>query len=171
MVDKQAPSKGALGSNMENINDRNFEKFKGHLVDSVDGVLNASRWLNKLGYTVIMPPLSIAKDYNDRLNHLDGGDLFIQQRIEVKTLSAEFTCAEDWPFKQKFIVCAKHSFDNAKPKPYAYLIQNASKTHVAIVPASTHKEWQIEERRDSRYEDLTQLFYLCPLHLVKFFKM
>ena len=156
---------------MDIHNKENFKRFVEHLGDSHDGVWNVAHWLNDRGYSVTVPPTSVAKSYEDRMNHVDGGDLFIQQRIEVKTLGINFTCKEDWKFGDKFIVCAKHSYDNARPKPYAYIIQSADMTHLAVVNSSTFKQWYVEKRNDSRYVEYTQEFYLCPIDLVKFFKI
>jgi hypothetical protein len=102
------------------------------------------------------------------MKHVDNGDLYINMRVEVKTLGITFTNRADWKFGDKFIVCAKHSFDNAKPKPYAYIIQSADLKHIAVVHSATCKQWYSEARKDSRYEDVTQDFYLCPIDLVKF---
>ncbi len=151
--------------------ERDFKKFLQHLDESIDGVLSAARWLNKRGYSVTIPPTTFAEKYEDRLKHVDGGDLFINMRIEVKTLGINFTSKEDWKFGSKFIVCAKHSYDNATPKPYGYIIQSADLQHIAIVNVTTFKQWYVERRKDSRYEDVTQDFYLCPIDLVKFFKV
>ena len=153
------------------VKERDHQKFLKHLGESSDGVLSAAKWLSKRGYSVTMPPTTSSEKYADRMNHVDGGDLFINLRIEVKTLGVNFTNKEDWKFGAKFIVCAKHSFDNAKPKPYGYIIQSADLQHIAVVNTSTFKQWYVEGRRDSRYEDYTQDFYLCPIDLVKFFKV
>jgi len=118
-----------------------------------------------------MNPSTLAKNHAERMEHIDGGDLFINMRIEVKTLGINFTSNKDWKFGDKFIVCAKHSFDIAKPKPYAYIIQSADLKYMAVVAASTSSEWYVEKRTDSRYVDYTQDFYLCPIDLVKFFKV
>ena len=80
---------------MDIHNKENFKRFVEHLGDSHDGVWNVAHWLNDKGYSVTVPPTSVAKSYEDRMNHVDGGDLFIQQRIEVKTLGINFTCKED----------------------------------------------------------------------------
>ena len=154
---------------MESQN-RDFQRFLKHLDESIDGVLSAAKWLNKRGYSVTIPPTVASETYEDRMNHVDGGDLFITMRIEVKTLGINFTNKDDWKFRDKFIVCAKHSFDNAKPKPYGYIIQSADMKHIAVVNSSTSKQWYVETRKDSRYENVTQSFYLCPIDLVKFFK-
>lgn len=151
--------------------ERDFQRFVKHLDESGDGVWSAARWLSDLGYSVTVPPTYVADSFTDRMSHTDNGDLYINMRVEVKTLGINFSCREDWKFGEKFIVCAKHSFDNARPKPYGYIIQSADMKHIAVVNSSTSKQWYVEQRKDSRYEDMTQSFYLCPINLVKFHKI
>jgi len=153
---------------MDESRQRDFQRFVKHLHDSREGVVSAANWLNSLGYSVTMPPSTVSDSYENRMDHVDNGDLYINMRVEVKRLGIEFTSKEDWKFGDKFIVCAKHSFDNAKPKPYAYIIQSLDLTHIAVVNSSTCKQWYSEKRKDSRYEDMTQNFYLCPIDLVRF---
>ena len=163
------PSKGSWI--LSEVKERDYQRFLNHLDESHMGVFCAARWLSNRGYAVSIQPTTTAEHYSDRMDHVDSGDLYISMRVEVKTLSVNFTCKEDWPFGEKFIVCAKHSFDNARPKPYGYIIQSADLKHAAVVSASTFKQWYSEPRRDSRYEDMTQNFYLCPLDVVKFVRM
>jgi hypothetical protein len=146
-----------------------FDRFIKHLDESEVGGLSAAKWLRSFGYSVTIPPTTKAKSYEDRLDHQDDGDLYINMRIEVKRLGINFTSKDDWKFGSKFIVCAQHSFDRAKPKPYGYIIQSADLNNIAVVHSSTSKDWYVEERRDSRYENVVQKFYLCPIDLVKFF--
>ena len=148
--------------------ERDFQRFVKHLSESHEGVISAANWLNSLGYSVTIPPSTVSDSYENRMKHVDNGDLYINMRVEVKTLGITFTSRADWKFGDKFIVCAKHSFDNAKPKPYAYIIQSADLKHIAVVHSTTFKQWYSESRKDSRYEDVTQDFYLCPIDLVRF---
>lgn len=113
----------------------------------------------------------MAESHLDWKAHADSGDLFISQRVEVKQLSVCFTCAADWPFGEKFIVCARHAFDRAKPKPYAYVILSADREAIAFVKADTSGQWRVERRKDSRYDNVEQEFYLVPVSLVGFFKI
>jgi len=147
------------------------QRFKKHLEDSKDGVWQVARWLTELGYPTQVNPTTVTPSYEERLNFVDGGDIYISQRIEVKALSASFTCADDWVFGDKFIVCAKHSFDNAKPKPFMYVYLNKERTHVAIVKSDTRSQWYVEQRKDARYDEMTQDFYFAPMTCVKFTKV
>ena len=73
-----------------------------------------------------------------------------------------------WPFGDKFIVCAKHAWDRALQKPYAFIYLSKDKTHAAILQGDTHKTWTHETRTDSRYDSMKQEFYFCDPKLVKF---
>ncbi len=151
--------------------EENHEKFLDHLNYSNEGVDRVAREFATKGWMVRRPEVTQAKSHKEWKKHRDHGDLFVQgQRIEVKRLSVNWTGVEDWPFGEKFLVCAKHSFDSARPRPYAYLILSQDMSHVAVVYACTSHKWGTEEKTDSRYsgEEAIQKFYLCPLNLVRF---
>jgi len=113
----------------------------------------------------------ILDDHKNWKSYADMGDISIAQRVEVKQLGVNFTNSDDFPFAPKFIVCARHAWDNARPKPYAYIILSKDSQTAAIVYGSTHEHWGVERRRDSRYVDFEQDFYFCPLSLVKFINL
>jgi hypothetical protein len=146
----------------------NHKKFLSHLSESQNSVWLIAKFLNSFGYNVTVNASDKAKEAKDWQSFVDNGDLMIQQRVEVKALSAEFTNSNDWKFGKKFIVCAKHSFDNATPKPYLYIYLNKQKTHAAFVLSDTFSRWYVETRRDSRYNNVEQEFYFCPLENVVF---
>lgn len=147
------------------------DRFISHLSVSYDAVWAAARWLSNLGYSVNISP-SVVKDVGDDfIRGIDNGDLYISQRVEVKHRSLDFTGAHDWPFGDKIIVCAKHSFDLACPKPYLYLMLNRDKTHIAIIKSETSNFWTVEKVKDKRYENVKQECYFCHLKYVKFRKL
>ena len=148
------------------MNDR--QRFKNHLEESHNAVWMIADRLAGKGHTVTVNPTNYIKCRENWDDFSDRGDLYIQLRVEVKKLGVDFTNRSNWPFGQKFIVCAKHSFDGANPKPHCYYILNNKKTHAALVMSDTSKSWYTEKRTDRRYEDMTQDFYLCPINLVKF---
>ncbi len=104
-------------------------------------------------------------------NYADQGDIEISQRVEIKQLSAQFTGPDDWPFKPKFIVCAKHSWDRSVPKPYAYIVLSKDGMNAGIVMGHTNSEWTVEERTDTRYKNVKQEFYFCPMEHIKWVKL
>ena len=143
------------------------DKFLENLRQSDGAVQSVAAWLERFGYTVTVNPLREAPAHERWQEFADRGDIVIEQRIEVKQISRAFTGPEDWPFGEKFIVCARHSFDRAKPKPYVYFIVSADGIHFACVNVDTSKKWYVEKRQDVRYGDYVQEFYLCPIDLVK----
>ena len=153
----------------------NHDKFISHLEESSAGVFTAAYYLYSKGLDVMISGLRKRGYDQDPKDFQDDGDLFVfkndkKYRIEVKNLSCDFTSSEDWQFKE-FIVCASHSYDNADLKPYAYMILNKNRTHMAEVKGDTHKHWSTIERKDSRYYNYSQKFYICDLDLIKWIKL
>lgn len=156
----------------------NHQKFLEHLDASDGAVWIVAKLLHKRGYTVEVPAVSRAEKHEDWKDHADSGDLYItnsrlgivRQRVEVKRLSVNFSSKTDWPFATKFIVCAKHAYDRAIPKPYAYIILASEKKHAACVFSSESTDWYVESRTDARYDPpVTQEFYFAPIDTVTFF--
>ena len=150
---------------------QNHTKFLKHLKESKPAVWAIAQWLSERGYPVKVNPSPIADEHKNWKSYVDNGDIEITQRVEIKEISQTFTSAKDWPIKDKFIVCAKHSFDRATPKPFAYIILSKDRNHAAIVMGSTYEYWYIEKRQDSRYENVSQEFYFCPLEHIKFVRI
>ena len=146
----------------------NHTKFLSLLKESRDAVWTVGRWLSSEGFSVTIEPTRYAPTRDDWQEYSDGGDLFIKRRVEVKRLTVNFTCAADWPFGSKFIVCSKGSYDRATPKPIAYYILSQDMSHVAIAKCRDSHLWTVEQRTDSRFENHTQEFYFCPMKLVTF---
>jgi len=150
----------------------NLTKFLSHLDASTTAVFTAALYFYEKGLDVRIGGLRKCTSHQNYMDFVDDGDLFVynqgeSNRIEVKNLSAQFTCAEDWPFRD-FMVCAKNAYDNATPKPYAYMIFNKNRTHIAIVKGDTHKHWKVVSRTDRRYDNYTQDFYICDLEHIQF---
>jgi hypothetical protein len=145
-----------------------FDKFMTNLDKSHDGVWQVARWLVSRGNKVTVNPTIKAKSSDELQYYVDEGDIYINQRIEVKCLSAEFTSAADWPHGENFMVCGKNSYDRSNPKPFSYIYLNKAKTHVAILDTKTYKHWHVKNYKDKRYDNMVQDFYICPTKLLKF---
>jgi hypothetical protein len=146
------------------------DKFKKHLAQSQGAVWKVAQYLSSKGHPITIPPTFVAPSHQEWKEYADDGDIYMGQRIEVKQRGFSFSGRGEWPY-ESFMVCAKHSFDRAKPKPYRYYYLNKSETHAAIVMGSSHKSWYCETKKDSRYEDMVQDCYMCPMHLVKFISL
>lgn len=157
---------------MQSSEERDNRKVVQHVRQSQDDVWRVARWLNNKGYEVRIPPTTYAKNYEDRLNHQDQGDLYVkfqkEERVEVKGLSTQFTSKNDWRFKDEAIVCAKHAFDHAEPKPFFYVLLSADKIHAMFIRSDTKEHWEVKEFNDKRYESMRQRFYVCPIQYIKF---
>ena len=149
----------------------NHPKFLQHLRDSESTRWLVAQYLSSRGNTVSIPPMREAPTAKEWEEYADNGDLEISHRIEVKRLSVDFTNASDWPFGQDFIVCAKHAFDRAKPKPLAFFVVSKSGTHAAIVRSATASKWNVAQRTDRRYKDVSQQFLFAPLDCVEWVEL
>lgn len=146
----------------------NHKRFLQHLEASEGGVWKAARWLHKQGLPVKVNVSGKAPSAEQWSKYTDQGDLEVSMRVEVKNLSADFTSRDDWPFGGDFIVCAKHAYDNARPKPYAFIYLNRARTTLAIVKGESRPRWVIKTRRDRRYENVEQEFYFALMDDVRF---
>jgi len=147
--------------------DDNHPKFIGNLRTSEEFRWLAAQWLNKKGYSVKVPVLREAPSRDDWEEYTDEGDLEICRRFEVKGISRVFTCAEDWPFGGKFIVCAKHSYDRSAPKPMGFMVVSADRIHAAVANCTDSPTWWVERKLDSRYGE-EQDFYISALDRINF---
>lgn len=154
----------------------NHKKFLEHLEESVVGVFHTAKMFIGNGFDVWISGIKKASYHGEWSKYADGGDVYVTKkdgtwaRIEIKRLGVEFTDALDWPFRNKFIVCAKHSWDKANPKPTMYIIWSKSLINFALVKTYQFPEWYVESRYDSRYkgEESQQEFYFCPIERVVF---
>ncbi len=150
------------------MSDAVHQQFLNRLDKSHAAVVAVASWLTTRGNTVTISSTQRAPTVKEWEDYADGGDLFLNQRIEVKCISQDFTCADDWKFGSKFIVCGKNSYDRANPKPYAYVCVNKNLTHAGIVFVRETKEnWWVETKEDRNYPN-PQTFYVMPTNLVKF---
>ena len=134
-------------------------------------VWTVAQYLSERGNHVRVNAAGAAPEASQWKDYVDVGDLEICLRVEVKKLSANFTGLDDWPFRNEFIVCAKHAYDKATPKPFGFFFLSANNTHAAVVKAATAPSWTVKVRKDSRYEDVEQEFYFCPIQRVSWIQI
>lgn len=152
-------------------NEADHQLLLKHLLQSEPARVKVACWLTQKGYPVFLEPLPLGwreSTYENRMVFTDSGDLMVGFRVEVKQRSFHFTCREDWPYPGGMIVSARHSFDNAKPKPYAFVHLNGAGTHCAMVRASSASCWKVARHKDSRYANVEQENYVVPLDRVVF---
>lgn len=147
------------------MNEQDWQKYKKHIAESIPTVQRLVNYLLSRGHTVQIPPTHIATNQRDRLNMTDSGDFFLVQRCEVKQTRQVFSGPHDWPY-QAIIICNKNSFDKRKgAKPCYYIIPSADfKCMIVIDVQKTEKSWWAEEKKDSRYSDVVETFYVIDKH-------
>ena len=145
---------------------RDHVKFNKFLKDSEDSVWRVAHWLWQRGHHVRIGRKSQEHGREEWREASDDGDLEICLRVEVKGLSAQFTGPDDWPFSPHFIVCAKHAWDLAMPKPYGFIYISKDEHHLAFLKGDTSKFWTVERRKDGRMEEAEQDYYFVPMGLV-----
>jgi|TARA_R110000796_G_scaffold48633_4_gene116554 hypothetical protein len=153
----------------------NHQRFLMHLEKSTTAVFVAARYLHDQGLDVRISAMKKASSHKDWKKFKDDGDLFMykegeEYRIEVKGLSREFEGPEDIKYPT-MTICAKHSFDSADPKPYAYMMFNKALTHIAIVRVDKSENWSVKRLQDKRYDNVFQDFYNCPVKDIQFIKI
>lgn len=106
--------------------------------------------LRRDGIQAWLPPERTRPDANLRHDYADSGDIMVQGRVEHKVRSnLHFTCKDDYPY-QTVIVDEVYKEDAKAAEPVlAYVIENAKRTHAAIVYGWTRPKWQVETRNDS----------------------
>lgn len=152
------------------MTDQNHARFLRALDDSLPGVLRVAEWLVRRGRNVRISGQHRAPTHEQWQDYSDSGDLMIEQRIEVKHRTFDFTSADDWPYAD-VAVCAQHSWQRAEQKPLAFVSVSCDMTHVAIVLASSAKHWSVRPCTDSRYDGVTQDTFFCPLSSVTFLRL
>ena len=158
---------------MSNQKSRDWDRYIKNIRSSVDDVWLIARWFSNKGYSVRIPPTTYASKPEERLKHVDQGDLYVtikgkEERIEVKALTKCFTCKDDWWHKTEVVICSIQSFDYADPKPLVYIMLNQARTHAIFVKSESKQHWFVKRLTDKRYEHMVQDFYVSPVDHVTF---
>jgi hypothetical protein len=150
--------------------DRLDPTFERDLEESKLAVSVAAKWLSSKGYPVVVRPTFVRPDASKMSDFSDDGDIEIIQRVEVKRRqSLTFSSKEDFPY-QTLIVDVAHAYDNARPKPYMYMIFNKEMTDCLLVECRTFHKW-IKTTKYDRHRNRDRTFYECPIELVKWVKV
>ena len=149
---------------------RNDPNFVRDLLASVPHVETVGEWLRKMGYDVKTMPLRIAPNLESMWDYSDNGDIYIHdKRIEVKQRKLDFDSLATFPYPSVMVDVA-HTFDNAKVKPYAYILTNKATTGALVVLGETYPRWKKIEKFD-RYKGRTRIFYDAPLDTCEYYSL
>lgn len=135
---------------------------------SHEAVRLVAEFLTSRGHPVVLQPTWVRPDASVRGNYRDGGDLYLQQRIEVKRRTFDFTSRSDYPHPSATVdVC--ELFDQKRPVPHVYVICSYNMQHAAFVDvARSRKFWTtFAPKARGRVREL----YLCPLDHISFARL
>jgi hypothetical protein len=105
--------------------------------------------LRDKGWQIWLPPEFVRPDAAVRHDYSDQGDIMVQGRVEHKVrTNLHFTCREDYPYDTVIVDEAYKEDAKASDPVLAYIIENSSRTHAAVVYGWKRHLWQIERRRD-----------------------
>jgi len=145
--------------------DRDDPTFKEDLAASQDAVERVARWLRDRGNAVIVRPTFVRPEAKQMTEYSDDGDLEIIQRVEVKRRGFAFSSKEDYPYPTVFIDNC-HTVENARPKPYGYVILNEAMTTALIVDCRTRSTWGKREVWDKK-KGRNRCIYECMIDQVE----
>jgi hypothetical protein len=137
--------------------------FVQDLAASEKSVWLVARWMrSEYGLAVTVRPTFVRGDPSVASDYSDSGDLEISQRVEVKHRPGlQFCSLDEFPYST-VIVDVAHAWDNARPKPIAYVICNADITGAIIVDAKrTSSQWIRVTKPDTK-RGRERTFYECP---------
>jgi len=119
----------------------------------------------KLGWDIRLQPLQIRPNYGSRQQYADKGDIQITARIEHKRRTdLYFTNRETYKY-DTVIVDEKYKVDKYQNLPLMYIIQNAHKTHVAIVYAWTRPHWRTITKYDAKQKRDCEFYVVDKQHV------
>jgi len=145
-------------------------QFIAALSESQAHVAGVAAWLQGVGCDVLIRPTLIRPDFESRNEYIDGGDIEIRQRIEVKHRSIEFTSREDYPYPT-VIVDEQFKIDRIpRARLWGYVILNESGTHACCIRSATKEQWSTVRRFD-RKDGQERAFYVCPKDACSFCKI
>jgi hypothetical protein len=155
--------------------DDHHKIFLKRLEGSRTAVWVAAAWLHKRGWSVAIPAIQHGPKRSDWKKFSDNGDILAwspgskeRHRFEVKGIGFPFTCRKDWPFRDKYLICSKHSFDKVDPKPTMYINVAPDFVHLGLVSGASCNAWHFSEWADKEHPGINTEKYWCDTDLVTF---
>lgn len=159
-----------------------FQAWIGRLKYSLPSVQEAAMWLlymkhkYNLKYEIEIPETTFSKSVEDNPNHSDNGDIILhfpdgsRLVVEVKQISRNFTCRQDWPFGDRAMVDRCATFDKKDPVPWRYICWSHDKRSLFVLNVKrTRHKWWIESTFNTQ-EQKYQPFYYVNKNYCKFYK-
>jgi hypothetical protein len=143
--------------------------FPDDLEKSKQAVWVSARHLSNKGNPVTINPTFLRPNIQDKDAYSDNGDLSLVLRVEVKWRNIDFKSREDFPYSTVIVDVAK-TYNNAKPRPYFYMIVNKDLSGYLLVACNTDKNWVTAKRFDS-HVGRERLYWECPIALCSYQEM
>jgi hypothetical protein len=121
-----------------------------------------------MGLQIWLPPESVRPDSSQRREYADEGDLMLQGRVEHKARSLQFTSRDDYPY-DTVIVDECYKVDGKADPVLAYVIENAARTHAAVIYGWTRDHWERQVVYDAKQRRQCEN-YVAPKRYVRFVK-
>ena len=152
-----------------------YDEFAARYNRQWPAVFAVAQWLHSQGFTVTISAPNLRPRDSDYRQYQDRGDIIIQKdgetsRIEVKWRDLDFTCAEDWPYKEGAFVCSVKSYSGKEDDVAAWISVSRDLNYIMITKTKDRKFW-IKTERYERPRERTEDFWLCPLDKVFFRKI
>lgn len=152
-----------------------YDEFADRYNRQWPAVFAVARWLHANGHSINIAAPNLRPRNSDYRDYQDSGDLFAEKdgkrkRIEVKGRNVDFTCAEDWPYKEGAFVCSVKSYSGKEDNVTAWISVSRDLNYAMITRTEDNEFWVKTERYD-RPRERTEDFWLCPLEKVIFRKI
>jgi hypothetical protein len=163
------------------VTDVVHERFKVSLNKSQPAVECIADWIYGRGHRALVLPHTTAEHRKDWRKHSDHGDLQVwfasapdkARIVEVKhQRDHHFTggTRRDGFKYPTAIVCSVYKWDKANPKPHSVIHVNTPKTHIYVVPGTSHGRWTHRPVRDYLSGEMQETFFV-PLGFVTFYSL
>lgn len=119
-------------------------------------------WLLNRGNEVRVPQKHLRKDWSERLDHADEGDLIVNgKRCEVKGLSRKFEFGK-WLFPYA-LLSSKFSYDRMQNKPDIYFLVSGDYSCMAVVDVKkTRDQWKVVSQKDFERGETYDAYSIDP---------
>jgi len=157
------------------VTDKNWAEFEARLDNSVAPMFQFAQYLHTKGISLEIPGLKKKGQNGVPMDYKDKGDLFIvhndgrKSRIEVKSITANFTGREDYPFEFIFI-SSKATVERARDEVERWVILSRDRKYFASIHKDTQDTWFEVEKYASNTRK-NEWFYAAPLDVVKWYEM
>lgn len=157
-------------------NEKEWGVFVRRFQTSRTAIFKVAEYLHReKGLNVAIPSMVLSPNVSSSMGYSDKGDLFVWANgkktfiIDVKHKQIDFTCAENFPFQDEYIMVASVASVTRLPA-FAYFVVNRQMTHAFVVKGDTKHLWHISHVKDKERGD-SEDKYMCYIGLGEFVEL